>query len=130
MKKIDPTGIFVCVHPYSYDDDGVPVVYNPGMRLRGNHRAVARHPDLWALESDPDDIERKRRAAEAPGYTTVPTPDISAPRIVNHKLRARRDIELLIDGNRRVIQKGAVLEPNDPVRPLAPDALEPVEVEA
>lgn len=35
MKKIDRSAVYACVHPYSYDDDDVPVVYNPRKSAEG-----------------------------------------------------------------------------------------------
>lgn len=80
----------------------------PGNRLRGNHPAVARHPQFWGLETE----------------------DTTRPRITTPRLRARRDIRLLIDGNERQIRKGDLLEMDDVVRTLVPDAIEPIAVES
>ena len=98
--KIDRDAIYTPVTPFSGDLDGEPVVFNPGMRLKGSHPAVSTWPALFEKESDLDELEEKRRVANEPRYT-VPTEDTTKPRVVDHKLRARRDIRLLIDGNER-----------------------------
>jgi hypothetical protein len=89
---------------------------------------VQRSPDLWAREEDLDEIAEKRQAAWAPRWT-VPAEDRTKPRVVTPRLRARRDVELIIDGNRRVVKRGDTLAQDDIIKVMAPDAVELIETE-
>jgi hypothetical protein len=66
MVKSREAVTMTCVMPYSFTNaEGVPITIPEGHRLTSTHPLVIRNLELWAVEHDLGDIERKRRAAWA-----------------------------------------------------------------
>ena len=78
VKKKEAPVAVICIMPYStVGSDGVPQTFTEGVRRDSRDPAVLRHPDFWAVESDVNEVERKRTAAWAGVAQTTDAPPVS-----------------------------------------------------
>jgi hypothetical protein len=111
--------------------DGEPVTIAEGVRLDEGNPIVKRWPQFFASDSDDARMALNRKlmaeaeeaAAVSRGTTTRST------RILSSRHRAKRSVKLDVDGEERRIKKGDLLEPNDLLPTLVPDAFEFVSLE-
>ena len=127
MKKIDRSAIYRCLIPYSTDLDQGPVVSEKATGQRGRTLRCRRRPTCGRARATSTKLLRSVKQRGHRGSRCRRRTQLS--RASRRPGCARRDIEVIVDGNRRVVKKGDTLAQDDIIKVVTPDAVEVIQTE-
>lgn len=127
-QRPDADKVYVAVTSFSVPLRGGGYGYAKGTRLRGDNEVVRAHPEWFAEDGTPESewptpfdglVEEQRKVSAARARDA---------RELKPMLKARRDIQISIDHEKRDVLKGGLVEVGDPIALLVPGAFEQIGV--